>query len=145
VALPRFCEWILKGGGVAASVAGPSDHDILAATVCFVYIHYIYNNIYIYVSYMIFDDLPVDSGIYTVYIIYIQLYTYLLFVQTHIVLALGVTRLDWQMSGLCRDLLPYDTTMGRLSPTESMVVPADVFKSEGVENQNRRSIGTPMT
>ena len=49
------------------------------------------------------------------------------------------------MSGLCRDLLPYDTTMDRLSPTESMVVPADVFKSEGVENQNRRSIGTPMT
>ena len=94
---------------------------------------------------MIFDDLPVDSGIYMVYYIYTQLYTYLLFVQTHIVLALGVTRLDWQMSGLCRDLLPYDTTMGRLSPTESMVVPADVFKSEGVENQNRRSIGTPMT
>jgi hypothetical protein len=84
---------------------------------------------------------------YILYILYIytQLYTYLLFVQTHIVLALGVTRLDWQMSGLCRDLLPYDTTMGRLSPTESMVVPADVFKSEGVENQNRRSIGTPMT
>lgn len=50
---------------------------------------------------MIFDDLPVDSGIYTVCI---YIYTYLIFVQTHIVLALGVTCLDWQMSGLCRDL-----------------------------------------